>query len=143
MSSTSFFKRPSFGNILSAAGSLIGGLSAYQAGQRQAEEIQFQGQMALQEAFRSASIVREEGRDFAATQSLQFIGSGVELAGSALITIAQTKKYADTEAQALEAQGEAVAAYASRRAAVAKSEGRASLIGSIFSAGASLFSGGI
>ena len=131
------------GAIVKGIGNIYTGITTFKAAERTAADIEYQGLLTLKEAFRDASITREEGRDFAATQSLQFIGSGVELAGSALITIAQTIKYSDTEAAAGESRGQAKADLAKRQAKVKRSEGRAALVGSIFNAGTSFLTAGV
>ena len=133
----------SLGGLIAGIGNIYTGVTTFKAAQRTADDIEYQGLLAMKEAFRDASITREEGRNFAATQSLQFIGAGVELVGSALITIAQTTKYADTEARATESQGRAKATLAERQADVKRSEGRAALVGSIFNAGASFLTAGV
>jgi len=135
-----FFNKPTLGGTVSGIGSLYEGFSIFQESKQQAEELEYQGTVALSEAYRNASIIREEGRHFAATQSLQFIGSGVELMGSALITLEQTKKFANTEAKAVEASGEAKNRYAIQQAETMRNQGRASLLSGIVEAGVSIFS---
>ena len=121
------------GSILMAAGSIYTGVTSLLSKNKASEELIEQGSIAVNEAFRNASIIREEGRKFAATQSLQFIGSGVELTGSALITLEQTRSYAEAEAKAVEERGKAQARLARKNAEIKQSEGRSSFIGSIIS----------
>jgi hypothetical protein len=120
-----------FGSSLQAAGSIYGGVSNYIASQTVARSIREQGAITEAEAFRTADIIREEGVKFAAKQSLQYIGSGVQMVGSALITTAQTKKYAQTEALAAEDRGRAIRHLSEQQAEAKESEGRAALIGGI------------
>jgi len=133
----------SFGSLVTGAGSLFSGYSKFKASKQQSQEIEYQGLLALKESLRDASIIREEGESFAASQSLQYIGSGVEIVGSALITMAQTKKYANTEARAVEERGRARRDYAYRQANIIRDEGRAALIGGIVNAGASILTAGV
>jgi len=126
------------GMALTAIGSIYTGVTSLTAANRTADDLRQQGMLALDESLRDASMIREEGRNFMATQSLQFIGAGVELMGSALITMAQTKSYAESEARATEERGGAQADLAYRKASVTESQGRAALIGGIFTAGAAL-----
>lgn len=128
------------GLILSAAGSIYSGIETFKSSQTLATDLRSEGNIIYQEAMRTANIVEEEGRKFASAQSLQYIGSGVQLVGSALITIAQTKKYAETEAAAVRAKGEATRDLAYTKAKNTEKEGRASLVGGIIKGGASLFS---
>lgn len=125
------------GVLISGVGSLYSGFTTLRESNKQAEETKFQGMIALRESFREAAIIREEGQAFAASQSLQYIGAGVELVGSPLITMAQTKKYAETEAQAQEQAGIAKRDLANKQADRIRSEGRASFVGSIIKTGAS------
>jgi len=126
------------GMMVSAIGSLYTGITTLRASNERASDIESQGRFLLSEALRDAAIIREEGRTFAANQSLQFIGAGVELVGSALITMAQTVKFADTEAAAKEAQGRAGAQLAGKQAEVQRAEGRGAFVGSIIKGGAAL-----
>jgi hypothetical protein len=135
MAKESLFKEPTLGTYVGAAGSIYSGVTSLFAADRTADDLEFQGSLALTEAFRTASIIREEGRNFEANQSLQFIGSGVELVGSALITLAQTRKYVKTEAEATEARGYAQANLAGRQASTKRSEGRAALVSGLIKAG--------
>ena len=126
------------GAIISAVGSIYTGITSLTASKRQAEDLEYQGLLAMRESLRDASIIREEGRLFAADQSLQDIGSGVHLVGSALITMAQTRSYAEAEAQATEQRGGAVKTLADTKAATTRAGGRAGLIGGIIGAGTAL-----
>jgi len=117
--------------IIGAVGSIYQGVSAKNAADAVAGNMQYQGDLIAAEAFRTASIIEEEGQRFGAQQSLQYIGSGVEVAGSALVTIAQTKKYASTEAEATRARGEAQRNLAYSEAGIKRNEGRATMISGI------------
>lgn len=132
---------PSVGGLIKGVGSIMAGLSAYNSGREVASDLRFQGNIAMQEAFRTAAIIREEGQKFAARQSLQYIGSGVQMGGSALVTIAQTKKYAETEAKATEAKGRAVQYLSEKQARLKEDEGRAALIGGILGGIGSILGG--
>jgi len=135
MATEGLFRTPTLGTLIGGLGNIYTGITSLTESNRSARELQYQGAIALSEAFRTASIIREEGRNFEATQSLQFIGSGVELAGSALITMAQTRKYVKSEAEAAEARGQAQATLADRQATVKRSEGRADLVSGLIKAG--------
>lgn len=126
--------------LLVAAGTIYTGITTFDSSHKQAKLFEEEGMLALDEAFRNASIIREDGRDFAASQSLQFIGAGVHLAGSALITMEQTIKYSEAEARATIKRGQAQASLAKKQADIRRSEGRAALIGSIIGVGSSLVS---
>lgn len=126
------------GLVLSAIGSIFTGVTSLKESNETAEALQDQGRLSLGEALRDASIIREEGREFAASQSLQFIGAGVELAGSALITLRDTKEIAEAEAIATEAKGAARADLAFKQADISRAGGRADLISGIIGGVATL-----
>lgn len=123
------------GAALSIGGGLYSGYSKYKAGKELSSQYRIEGEYLFAEAMREANIIEEEGETFSQSQGLQFIGAGVELAGSALITMAHTRDMASEEATAKRNQGIRQRDKAYQQAAAAKSEGKASLIGSIFSAG--------
>ena len=133
----------SYSTAISGVGSLFSGFSQYNQSKEQASDYEEQGVLVLQQSLRDASIIREEGIKFAAKQSLQYIGSGVELVGSALITMEQTRMYANTEANAVEKQGRARRDYAFKQAKRVRNEGRAELIGSIIKTGAMFLTAGV
>lgn len=139
LATTSIFKTPTVGGFLGAAGDLFSGITTFRASKDLAADTRFQGEVFFNESVRTAKIIIEEGRKFAAGQSLQYIGSGVQLAGSALITIAQTIKFAKTEAAATFARGSATKALADKSAARIESQGRAALISGIIGGASRLF----
>lgn len=126
------------GALITAVGSIYSGVTTFQESREQADAIEAQGRLILDEALREASITREEGRAFAATQSLHFIEAGVELTGSALITLEQTRKYAETEAKAQEQAGIAKAKHTKDQAQTTRSQGRAALFGGLGKAATAL-----
>lgn len=129
-----------FGTALLMGSSLFSGFSAYRSSSARADSLERQGTILYQEAQRDANIIREEGERFAATQSLQFISNGFELTGSALITLEQTRKYADTEATATERRGRAQYALAYEESSILRREGFASIVSGVLGAGAAYYS---
>jgi len=119
------------GAAISAVGQIYSGITSATAANRRASDLRLEGDIYAAESLRTANIIEEEGQKFAASQSLQYIGAGVQLGGSALITIHQTKKYAEAEANAVRAQGKAKQDLAYESADVTENEGRASLISGI------------
>lgn len=130
------------GAAISAIGQIYSGVSSMNAANQTAKDLRVQGQITYNESLRTAAMIEEEGTKFAASQSLQYIGSGVELAGSALVTIAQTMKYARTEAEAVRSQGRAQRDLYYTKAQRTENEGRASLVSGIIG-GASKFLGAV
>ena len=126
------------GAMIGAVGEIYSGVSAMNAANQSAAEMRGQGEVLFNESLRTAAIIEEEGYKFGAMQSLQYIGSGVEVAGSALITIAQTNKYAAAEAEAVKSKGRTQRNLAYTTAERTENEGRASLVSGILG-GASKF----
>jgi len=128
------------GAAINAVGQIYSGVTSMNAANETASDMRAQGDILFSEAERTANIILEEGYKFAASQALQYIGSGVELAGSALITIQQTKKYAEAEAAAVRSSGAAKRDVAYKGASARENEGRAALISGIVGAGSTMFS---
>jgi len=119
------------GAIVGAIGSIYTGIISMKAANEMASDMRDQGDIAYAEAVRTSNIVMEEGYKFAAAQSLQYIGSGVQIAGSALVTLEQTRKYAATEADAIRTRGQAERELAYSGSSRKQNEGRASLFSGI------------
>ena len=139
LNTPSFLKSPTSGSILGGIGSIYSGISTYRASNALASDLRMEGEILFREANRTAEIIIQEGIKFAAGQSLQYIGSGVQIAGSALVTLAQTRKYAANEAQAVRERGAAEKTLANRKAKRTEDEGRASLVTGIVGGVASMF----
>ena len=139
MAKPGLFSTPTLGGIIGGIGDIYTGITTFKAAQEVASDTRFQGDLLYRESIRTSNIIVEEGKKFAAGQSLQYIGSGVQLAGSALVTIAQTVKYSETEASAVRAKGAATRELAYRSAKRKESEGRASLVGGIIGGISSIF----
>ncbi len=139
MAKPGLFKTSSLGGLIGGIGSIYTGIAAFRSSVELASDLRFEGEIIYRESIRTSAIIIEEGKKFAAGQSLQYIGSGVQLAGSVLVTLAQTRKYAATEAEATRARGAAYRTLAERKAARVKSEGRASLVSGIIGGVASVF----
>lgn len=131
---TTGFKTPSLGGLLGVAGDIYTGITSLQSAKAVARDLRTEGSIIFAESMRTANIILEEGTRFAAGQALAYIGSGVQVAGSALVTIAQTKKFAKAEADATRARGAASRELLERTAGRKEAEGRAALTSSIFSA---------
>lgn len=85
------------------------------------------------EHMREANRIEDEGRRFADQQKMAYIGSGVEIGGSAVVTLAQTDKWAQAEAQSVRDRGRAIRDYYGRSAKIARGQGRAAFISGIAS----------
>lgn len=83
------------------------------------------------ESIREGARIEDEGKRFADEQKMAYIGSGVEIGGSAVVTLAQTDKWAATEAEAVRERGRAVRDYQLRSAKIARGQGRAAFVSGV------------
>ena len=133
------------GAVAIAATAVGAGLSIYQgvqqnaASKAQAATTRSYGQIQQFEANREALRIEDDGNRFAQKQKMMYIGSGVEFGGSAVITIAQTKKWAAAEASAKRARGAALMDYSSQTARIQEGQGRAALVGGFASAAGKVY----
>jgi len=97
----------------------------------QANQFDADGMLLEDEAFREANLIEDEGRRFADSQKMAYLGSGVQIGGSAVVTLAQTDKWAKTKADAVRSRGRALRAYNERSGVLARRQGTASFIGGI------------
>lgn len=121
--------------IFAGLSALAKGYSGYSKNKSLRDEgalIAEQGAIQYTEALRDASIVRHEGQIFLQKQSLQYIGSGVQLSGSALITLRQTELYANEYADSIERRGLAVRDLSNKKRDIMQKEGTSSLLSGLF-----------
>jgi hypothetical protein len=104
------------------------GYAGYSAKTAQGDMYEAEGIRLEGESRREASLIEDEGARFAEEQKMAYIGSGVEIGGSAVVTLAQTDKYTRTQADAVRARGTAIRDYYGRSGAIAKREGVAAFI---------------
>lgn len=131
--------------IIAGIGVGLQAYSAYQAyeeGQELKDKYSAAGRLLKSENYRQAAMIREESDRFAQQQKMTYFATGVQYAGSALVTIAQTKAWGESEATAQEKRGDATAEYYNELGRNAASEGRKQLISGLFSAGKSAFAAG-
>jgi hypothetical protein len=116
------------------------GVAGYQSGLSQQQAYKAEGALLEGEAFREASRIEDEGARFADEQKMAYIGSGVEIGGSAVVTLAQTDKWARTEAEAVRSRGRAIRDYYGKAGRVARNQGVASFISGVLGGAASGYS---
>ena len=127
-----------FGNILSAGASIYGGISAYQSSLDTASLMEEQGALTRDDYMRQANLVRDEGRRFRAKQTMDYISSGVEIAGTPQLVMKETLSKYTTKAGALDVTGANYSRLYKRKAQITKNEGRAQLISGIMSGAAQI-----
>lgn len=116
---------------VSVGSSLYGGYAANQSAKKQASLMEQQGALQRDEALQEAARIRDDGYRFKQEQMMQYIGSGVEVQGTALLVLAETTSLAEAEAQATERRGYAESDLANANAKITKSTGKAQMLASI------------
>lgn len=122
--------------IVSMVLGMVGG--AY-AGSEQKDMYKSQAGMAKDDANllkweseREALVTREEGRRFAKEQAMAYVSSGVQLEGSALLTVTETVKLSETEARAIEYRGNTQYNSKMRESELLTKQGKAAFVSSVF-----------
>ena len=131
-------------SLVSVGMGLWQGMSQQRALNEQASMYEQDGILLEGEHRREASRIEDEGRRFADEQKMAYIGSGVEIGGSAVVTLAQTDKWARTEAEAVRSRGRAIRDYYGRSAKIARGQGRAAFVSGLvggLAQGASIYAG--
>ena len=137
--SNSLGKYGAIAHGISGLGSLMSGFSNMGSAGSEAEALEQQGALALEEARINAQQRAREGREFKASQSVQFAGSGVQIAGSPALVLARTHELNRQEVDAIMRRGQAVSDLYNDRAKSMRSKGRNSMLGGLLSAGVSGF----
>lgn len=119
--------------IASIASSVYSGSKQKDADKAQASMAEDDARLLKWESEREAAITRDEGIRYAKEQAMAYMSSGVQLEGSALLTVAETIKLSETEAKAIEYRGGRMSDMKNREASIYRKQGRASFISSVFS----------
>jgi hypothetical protein len=120
------------------------GVQANKSAKKQGQLQEQQGMLLQEEAMAEADRISNEGYRFKQEQMMQYIGSGVEVKGSALLVLADTTRLAEADAEATRRRGNAQMDLASGQAKVTTSQGKAALIssfGQAVSSGVSAYGG--
>jgi len=127
---------------ISLGSKLYSGYSKNKSLREEGAAVAQQGEEIYAESLREADMIRREGDIFSQKQSMQYIGAGVVLGGSSLITLKQTKMFAEEKASSVVRRGEATRDLGYAKEKIAKREGTASIIGGFGDAAVSMLSRG-
>lgn len=122
------------GLVLLAASALYSGYSSMQASGNEAKLLQVQGETSQADYEHQAYLALDEGYRLRQTQAMQYIGGGVELQGTPLLMLAETKRRTEVEAGWIRRTGRNTNIITQEKANITKGEGRSAFISSIFSA---------
>lgn len=123
------------GFALLAASALYSGFSSMQSAKQQAKWQESEGELAKQDYAHKAYIALDEGYRLRQQQAMEYIGAGVEIQGTPLLMLAETKRRTEIEAESISRTGGNINIMAGERAKITRSEGRSGFISSLFSAG--------
>jgi hypothetical protein len=123
--------------VIQGAGQIYAGYSAYSSAKKQASLLKQQGEIALKESLRNAALIIDDGKRFQQQQEMAYISSGVDIEGTPLLLMTETKYMAGAEAKAMEESGYAQKKLYDQQAKIAKKEGKSQFISSIFGGTAS------
>ena len=129
------------GGIVSGIGDVVSGFSALQAGRETASLLQEQGALTKDDYFKQAGLVRDEGHRVRAKQTMEYISSGVEAVGTPQLVARETLRKYTKAAGSLETTGINYERLYSKKAKMAKQEGQAAFVSSIFKAAGSVMGG--
>lgn len=115
-----------------AASSLFSGFSSLQSSNTQALWQETEGKMAKADADRRANIALDEGYRTEQQQAMQFIGAGVELQGTPLLVLKETRYKTELEAESIRTTGRNMNILAKQKASITRNEGRSAMISSLF-----------
>jgi hypothetical protein len=128
----------SFGKVLGAGASLFGGYSSFISNYESASLFEEQGALTRDDYFRQASLTREQGDRIRAKQTMEYVGAGVELAGTPMLMLKETMSKARAKARSQEITGINTERLYNKKADIQKEEGMSSLVSSILTGAALL-----
>lgn len=129
--------------IVSAVSSIAGGMSKQESAKKEAYALENQALLASEESRVEAQIHATRVRKFAQNQKGAYLKNGVTLDGSPLLVLDETYKFGQQEVDAIVRSGNARSQLYRDKASIARSEGRAALLGGIGSGVGSLASRGM
>jgi hypothetical protein len=116
---------------VSVGTALYSGYSANKSAKKQASLMEQQGQLQYEDALREGARIRDEGYRTQQKQVMEYIGSGVEIVGTALLVATETERLAEEEAYWTEKRGASQSDLANANAKITRSEGKAAMIASV------------
>jgi hypothetical protein len=126
------------GETISGLGDIYAGFSALQEGKAQASLLEEQGALTKDDYFAQASLVRDAGHRVRAKQTMEYISSGVEAVGTPQMLARETLNKYMKQSGSLETTGVNYERLYQEKAKMAKKEGQAAFVSSIFKAAGSI-----
>lgn len=129
------------GELISGAGKIYAGYSAYKSAFSEASLLEEQGALTRDDYYKQAALVRDEGHRLRAKQTMEYVSAGVEVAGTPLLVAKETLSRSYARAYSYEKTGVAAMNLYNRKAQTTRNEGKAALISGVLS-GAGTIAGG-
>lgn len=116
-----------------AVASLYQGFSSLQSAETQSLWADTEGKLSQLDAERKANIALDEGYRLEQQQAMQFIGAGVELQGTPLLVLKETRYRTELEAESLRTTGRNLGIVAQQKAGTIRQAGRSAMVSSLLS----------
>lgn len=129
------------GELISGAGKIYAGYSAYKSAFSEASLLEEQGALTRDDYYKQAALVRDEGHRLRAKQTMEYVSAGVEVVGTPLLVLRETLSRSYARARSYEKTGQNVMDLYNAKAKIMRSEGKAALISGVLQ-GAGSISGG-
>ena len=129
--------------LVSAAGSIYSGFAGKSAYDAEGNLQRQQADIAASEAQINAKNEAFNQTQAVQNQRLAFLANGVTLEGSPALVLEESKKYGQSQVDAILRQGAAKKALSDAEATITQNKGRAALIGGILQAGSKGYQSGL
>ena len=128
---------------ISVGGSIFSGFAANSAANQEAKLQRQQADIALQESQINAQNEAYNQTQAVQKQRLAFLANGVSLDGSPALVLEESKRYGQSQVDAILRQGQAKSSLLTGEAKITQNKGRASLVGGFTSAAGTLATTGM
>ena len=128
----------SFGRTLGSGAYIFSGITSFAQGMESASLLTEQGELSRDDYYRQAELVLDQGYRTRAKQTMEYIGGGVEIAGTPQLVLKETLSKANAQSESYKTTGDNVYNLARQKAKMAKNEGMSSLVSNVLLAGALL-----
>jgi hypothetical protein len=126
---------------LTALSTLYSGYAANKSAGDQAALTREQGALQQEDYNFKASLALDEGYRVRQQQAMDYIGAGVQIQGTPLLMLLETKRKTEIESAQIRRTGSNVNLLAQKNATVKSNEGRSAMISSLFSAAGTVAGG--
>lgn len=130
-----------YGALISGAGQMYAGYSAYKSAFAEASLLEEQGALTRDDYYKQAALVRDEGHRLRSKQTMEYISAGVEAIGTPLLVARETLSRSYARGSSYEKTGVAAMNLYRRKAQITRNEGKAALISGVLSGAGTMVGG--